>query len=786
MNARVRYSPGVGDDQGRRVGLVLTVVLALGGACAAPGTALPPPSERLPGAEEHAPALQEQLRAAVGAKGAEYKPRTHHLRPDGTARYTNRLMLRPSPYLLQHAHNPVNWFPWGDEAFERARAEGKPVLLSVGYSTCHWCHVMEEESFEDEEIARYLNEHYVAIKVDREEQPDVDDTYMQAVRLLSRGGGGWPMTVWLTPERQPFYGGTYFPARDGDRGTRVGFLSLLGRLRAAYDEDPAGVAARAAEVTEQIRRLAKHVSAPTLPPPGTLTTAVRQYQSRYDATHGGFGRAPKFPVPAGLAYLLRYHRRSGDAGVLRMVVRTLEAMARGGMYDQIGGGFHRYSTDARWLVPHFEKMLYDNAQLVSVYLEAYQVTGADEFVRIVRETLDYLRRDMPAPGGGFYAASDADSEGEEGTFFVWSPDEIAAVLEPAATSIVMAHYGVTERGNFEGKNILHVARPLDAVASELGSDQKRVRALLDQARTTLREARAKRVPPLVDTKVLTGWNGLAISAFARAGAVLDVPEYVAEARRAAEFIWTEMRPGGTLKRSYADGRAYQDAFLDDHAFLAAGFLDLFEATSDLRWLQAAIEIHTSLAERFWDDAGGGFFMTATGAGDALAREKPDYDGAVPSGNAVAAENLLRLAEFTGEARYRAAAESTIRALGTGLARNPTGAPRLLAAFEFAVDRPREVVIVHPTEGPDERAAELLRTVHATFLPNRMLAVVGEGSNLTAQQELIPLLAEKRALGGTSTAYVCEEGVCELPTSKPDVLAQQLAKVHALPEEKPGE
>ncbi len=766
--------------------MVLVVVAALGGACAAPGTALPPPSEQLPGAEEHAPALQEQLRAAVAAKGARYKPRTRHLRPDGTARYTNRLMLRPSPYLLQHAHNPVNWFPWGDAAFERARAEGKPVLLSVGYSTCHWCHVMEEESFEDEEIARYLNEHYVAIKVDREEQPDVDDSYMQAVRLLTRGGGGWPMTVWLTPDRQPFFGGTYFPARDGERGSRVGFLSLLGRLRAAYDEDPEGVAQRAAEVTERIRRLARQVSAPSLPPPSILGTAVEQYRGRFDARHGGFGRAPKFPVPAGLAYLLRYHRRSGDAGVLGMVVRTLEGMARGGMYDQIGGGFHRYSTDERWLVPHFEKMLYDNAQLVSVYLEAYQVTRADEFVRVVRETLDYLRRDMRAPGGGFYAASDADSEGEEGTFFVWTPDEIAAALAPAATSVVLAHYGVTDAGNFEGKNILHVARPLETVATELGSDPTSARALLDEARQTLRTTRASRVPPLVDTKVLTGWNGLAISAFARAGAVLEVPEYVEEARQAAEFIWTEMRPGGVLKRSYAAGSAYQDAFLDDYAFLAAGLLDLFEATSDLRWLRAAVELHASLAGRFWDEAGGGFFMTPAGAGDGLAREKPDYDGAVPSGNAVAAENLLRLAEFTGEPRYRAMAEATIRALGTALARSPTSAPRLLAAFEFAVDRPREIVIVHPGAGADARAAELLRTVHAAFLPNRMLAVVGEGADLAGQQKLIPLLAEKRALKGATTAYVCEEGVCELPTSQPEVLARQLAKAHALPEEKPAE
>jgi uncharacterized protein YyaL (SSP411 family) len=768
-----------------RVALVtVAVVVGIAAACHAPGKELPPASDPLPGATARPAAVEEKLREAVAAKGPTYRPRTRHLRPDGSARYTNRLVLRPSPYLLQHAHNPVDWYPWGDEAFERARAERKPVLLSVGYSTCHWCHVMEEESFEDEEIARYLNAHYVAVKVDREEQPDVDETYMTAVQLLT-GGGGWPMTVWLTPERLPFFAGTYFPARDGDRGAPVGFLSLLSRLRESFDGDPEGVARRADEITASIRRLAARAPGDALPVPGVLKTAVDQHRRRFDAEHGGFGTAPKFPLPAALWFLLRYHRRSGDASVLAMVTRTLDGMAGGGIYDQIGGGFHRYATDAAWQVPHFEKMLYDNAQLAVVYLEAYQVTKNPEHARIVRETLDYLVREMRAPGGGFYAASDADSEGEEGTFFVWTPAQIAAALDPAAAAAVLATYGVTEAGNFEGRNVLHRARPLAEVAADLGTEPERLADLLADARTRLRAVRGTRVAPHVDTKVLVVWNGLAISAFARAGAVFGEAAYVEQARAAADFILGSMRPGGGLFRSYADGRPYQDAFLEDYAALALGLLDLYEATFETRWLEEAARLHAALAARFWDEPAGGFFMTAEGPGNSLAREKPDYDGATPSGNALAVEGLLRLAELTGDDRHRRMASRSLQALAEGITRSPSGATRLLAAYEFLLDRPREIVIVRPGSGDDDGAA-LLATVHGAFVPNRMLTVAREGDELARQQALIPLVAEKRALGGRSTAYVCELGVCELPTADPAVLARQLAKVHPLPADAGGD
>ncbi|MGH7860593.1 MAG: thioredoxin domain-containing protein, partial [Candidatus Binatia bacterium] len=421
------------------------------------------------------------------AKGPDYEPRTHHFNADGSPKYVNRLILEKSPYLLQHANNPVNWYPWGDEAFERAEAERKPVLLSIGYSTCHWCHVMEKESFEDEEIAAYMNEHYVSIKVDRERRPDVDGVYMTAVQALT-GGGGWPMTVWLTPDRKPYYGGTYFPPRDGDRGERIGFLTLLRRLNEIYAESPQQVAAQAEQITSHIQRAL--VSAPSEISDAKLVAAADEaffrLESSFDGRHGGFGRAPKFPRSVTLEFLLRYHHRTGASKALEMATKTLDEMARGGMYDHVGGGFHRYSTDARWLVPHFEKMLYDNALLTVAYLEGYQATGREDFARVAREILRYVSRGMTSPQGGFHSATDADSEGEEGKFFVWSPKEVEAVLGAKRASWFNAYYGVTEKGNFEhGKTILHVTAPLEEVAKRFGMKPEDFRKELDEAREEL-------------------------------------------------------------------------------------------------------------------------------------------------------------------------------------------------------------------------------------------------------------------------------------------------------------
>jgi uncharacterized protein YyaL (SSP411 family) len=750
-----------------RRALLLVLVLA---ACA-PGRE----SDPLPGAPSVPSALARRLAHALAGKGPGYRPHTRHLRDDGTPRFTNRLILETSPYLLQHAHNPVDWYPWGEEAFARARRESRPVLLSVGYSTCHWCHVMEEESFEDEEIARYLNEHYVAIKVDREERPDLDEAYMSAVQAVS-GSGGWPMTVWLTPERKPFYGGTYFPPRDGDHGRRRGFLSLLRALHDFFAERPLAVAEQADALTEAVRRLAAPEAGDRLPDAGALRAAYAALAGDFDPEHGGFGGAPRFPSPPVLDFLLRYHRRTGEAHALEMVTRTLEAMAAGGIRDHVGGGFHRYATDVGWGVPHFEKTLYDNAQLAVVYLDAFQATGRAEFAAVAREILDWLAREMSDARGGFWSATDADSAGEEGTFFVWTRAQLDAVLEPGEAAAVAAFYGVTDAGNFHGATVLHVARPLGAVAADIGTAPEGLATTLATAREKLRTARAMRPAPATDTKVLAAWNGLAISAFARGAAVLDDDGYRARARAAAAFVLDHMRDGERLRRS--DG-ATVGGFLDDYAFMAAGLVDLYEATFDPRWLREALALQAVLARDFWDDAGGGFFATARDAEPGLARAKPASDSVVPSGNAVAAETALRLAEFTGDDTHRRRADDTLRALGAALARAPTSAPRLLAALDFRLDRAKEIVIVAPAGAPDG-AAPLLAEVRRIYLPNRVLTVAAEGAPLAAQAAVVPLAEGKTALGGHATAYVCEQGVCALPTADAGVLAAQLARVVPLP------
>jgi uncharacterized protein YyaL (SSP411 family) len=729
----------------------------------------PPPIDDLPGAPPFPAALRERLAAATASPGDT--PRTRHRRADGTPRWTNRLVLETSPYLRQHAHDPVDWYPWGEEAFARARAESRPILLSVGYSTCHWCHVMEEESFEDEEIARYLNAHYVAVKVDREVRPDVDDVYMQAV-LLMTGRGGWPMTVWLTPSLQPFYGGSYFPAHDGERGIETGFSTLLRALREAFDEQPLRVSDNADALTLRLRAAAAPDTAGELPGAAVLRAAVATLASQYDPQHGGFGRAPKFPSPAALALLLRWHRRTGDPRALAMVTQTLAAMAAGGIHDQLGGGFHRYATDRAWQVPHFEKMLYDNAQLATLYLDAYQATGRADFAHVVRDVLAWMTRDMTAPGGGFFAAVDADSGGDEGAFYRWTPAELDGALEPSQAEVVRAAFGLTD-------GVLHVAKGPAEVAAALGVAPEAIAVRLAAARSTLRAARARREPPHTDTKVLAAWNGLAIGALARAGAVLGEPAWIDAARGAATFVLDRMRPGGRLRRAFAAGSAGGDAFLDDHAFLAAGLLDLHQATGDPRWLREAAALQETLAAEFADVEQGGFFATAAGQAVPLARQKPAEDDVLPSGNAVAAMSLLRLAELTGDDRWRAQADALLRAFAAPLGRAPARAPALLAALDFRLDRAKEVVVVAPGGHPDA-AVPLLDTVHRAYLPNAVVVHATEGPDLARQAAAVPLLAGKRALGGQATAYVCEERVCALPTHDAAALAAQLARVAPLP------
>ncbi|MBI3697891.1 MAG: thioredoxin domain-containing protein [Acidobacteria bacterium] len=720
----------------------------------------------LPGAPPLDPLVARKLESAWAARPPGYKPRTRHLNPDGSPQFSNRLFLESSPYLLQHAHNPVNWYPWGAEAFDTARKLGRPVLLSVGYSTCHWCHVMEEESFEDLEIARYLNAHYVAIKVDREERPDIDAIYMAAVQSLT-GGGGWPMTVWLTPDRKPFYGGTYFPARDGDRGVSTGFLTLLQKLQQIYATEPDRVAASAAEITRAIEQSLAPRSGSALPQARVLHTAVQLYRSNFDSTHGGAAGAPKFPTSLPIRFLLRYHRRTGDAQALRMATLTLEKMAAGGMYDQVGGGFHRYSTDARWLVPHFEKMLYDNALLAVTYLEAYQVTGRQDFARIAREILRYLERDMTSPQGAFYSATDADSPTpagtrEEGYSFTWTPKEIEAVLGPERARAVNTYYAVTPQGNFPGgRSILHVAGPGNPV--------------VEQSRDLLYRARLKRPPPLRDEKILTSWNGLALSAYARAALALDggEPRYAARAARAADFLLKSLRRNGRLLRSFKDGQARHTAYLDDYAFLIAGLLDLYEATGDPRWLAESIDLDRVLEKHYEDAQNGGYFLTADDHERLLAREKPAYDGAEPSGNSVQVLNLLRLSEFTTQDRYRQRAERALKFFSSILNGSPASLSEMLLALDFHLDTPKEIVIAAPSTAAAE---PLLARLRSTFLPNRILVLVSPAHD---PSKLIPLVENKLPLKGKATAYVCEKRVCALPTSDPEVFTKQLRKTQPL-------
>ena len=721
-------------------------------------------SVALPGAEAHPDGLARALDEALARLGAGYRPRTRHLREDGGPQYSNRLLLESSPYLLQHAHNPVEWYPWGPEAFEAARRLDRPVLLSVGYSTCHWCHVMEEESFEDEEIAAYLNAHYVAIKIDREERPDLDAIYMKAVQMLS-GQGGWPMTVWLGADGAPFFGGTYFPPRDGDRGARAGFLTVLRELRRLWDTDRSRVATSARYLTEYLRA-EPPAGAGQVAPRATLERALASYAASFDERAGGLGTAPKFPSSLPVRLLLRVYHRTGEERWRRMAERTLHAMAQGGIHDHVGGGFHRYSVDAAWRVPHFEKMLYDNALLALAYLEGYQATRDASFVAIVESILDYLDREMSAPDGAFYSATDADSarpDGvrEEGWFFTWTPAEIRAVLDGPTATLVEAHYGVTASGNFEGRSVLHVARPLAEAAPRLAA-----------ARERLYRARLARPAPLRDEKILAAWNGLALSAFARAAFVLDRPDYAERAARVARFVLTRMRREGRLLRTYrGDGRV-APAFVDDYACLVAGLLDLYEATGSPSWLGEAIALQATLDRHYWDERGGGYFRTSDDHEALLVRDKPDHDGAEPSGNSIALLNLLRLHALTLDDAHRARAERLVRAFAPGLAEYPTAWGEMLLGLEFTLAGPLEVLIVAPDDGAG--MAPLLAALRQSYVPASVVACAREADR-AAHEAFVPAFRGKPALEGRATAYVCRGGACRLPITDPRELERRLAE-----------
>jgi uncharacterized protein len=678
-------------------------------------------------------------------------------------RPANRLAGQTSPYLLQHAHNPVDWYPWGDEALERARAEDKPLLVSIGYAACHWCHVMERESFEDDETAALMNANFVCIKVDREERPDVDAVYMDAVQAMT-GAGGWPLTAFCTPDGEPFYTGTYFPKEE--RFGTPPFRAVLTGIAQTWREKREEVLAQGRRVVEAISRAgALGASADPLGD-DVLVSAMRGLRDAFDRRWGGFGGAPKFPQPMTLEFLLRMHLR-GDPHAREMLELTLDRMAAGGMYDQVGGGFARYSVDAAWHIPHFEKMLYDNAQLARLYVRAWQVTRNDRDRRVARDTLDYLLREMRHPHGGFFSSQDADSEGVEGKFFVWSYPDLVRVAGEA----VAAAFGATPEGNWEGTNVLWHPIPLDEVASELGIDVANLKAQVDDARPRLFEVREQRVRPATDDKVLAGWNGLAIAALAEAGRAFDEPRYVEGAVAAARFVLERMRDGhGRLLRSWREGVAGGPAYADDHALLADALLTLYETTFELRWFLEAQALAGELLERFLDEERGGFFQTAADAERLVVRPKELFDNAVPSGNSAAAEVLLRLAHLTGEDRYERAAASAFRLVRDHMANAPTGFGRALCALDLYVSPVSEVAIVGEPAADATRALADEVTVER-FLPNHVLALAAPDD--ADARRAIALLEDRPQRDGVPTAYVCERFTCKVPVTNPRDLAAQL-------------
>ncbi len=687
----------------------------------------------------------------------------------------NHLVGEKSPYLQQHAHNPVDWYPWGEEAFARARRENKLIFLSIGYSTCHWCHVMAHESFEDHQVATLLNANFVAIKVDREERPDIDQVYMQVAVALT-GSGGWPLTVILTPEKVPVYAGTYFPKES--RYGRPGLLQLLPQLAGQWRQNPEHIRASGARILAQLNQSSQGAAADL--GPELFASADATLKASFDSRYGGFGQAPKFPRPHGLTYLLRRFRQSRDPQLLAMVETTLAAMRDGGIYDQLGGGFHRYSTDREWLVPHFEKMLYDQAGLAIAYLEAWQVTGKSEYAETVREILDYVRRDMIDPEGGFYAAEDADSEGEEGKFYLWSQEEVDKVLGPEDAHLFAAAYGLKTKGNFSaeiraeqaGMNILHRPRALADLAAQRKRPEAKLATRLHDDRQRLLEVRDKRVRPHRDEKVLTAWNGLMISALARAARVLDEADDLRAAQRTADFILQRMRDRqGRLLRRWRDGDAAIPAFAEDYAFFARGLLDLYRADFDPHWLREALALSQILLERF-SAPDGGFYDTADDAEQLVSRPQSLFDGALPSANSVALEVLARLYLLTGDPAWEKSARQLLSGFSAEVASYPTRYTQLLQGAMLLLEPTRQVVLVG---APRSEATErLLKALQQPYLPETSLLLVPpkRAAELTG---LAPHSAGMRMLAGRPTVYICRNFSCQKPLTDADAVAAQLEK-----------
>jgi hypothetical protein len=676
-------------------------------------------------------------------------------------KHTNHLINETSPYLLQHAHNPVEWYSWGEEAFEKARAEDKPILVSIGYSACHWCHVMEHESFEDEQTAAIMNEHFVNIKVDMEERPDVDQIYMNFVQLTT-GHGGWPMNVFVTPDKIPFFGGTYFPP--DRRYNMQSWQQVLVSVAEAYRDKREELLHSASEILGEMRRVGLAEFGTGNLSLDQMDAAFLSFTRTFDATNGGFGGAPKFPPSMSLEFLLRYFYRTQDEKALEMVTKTCTKMARGGMYDQLGGGFHRYSVDAVWLVPHFEKMLYDNAQLARVYLHVYQITKDDFYKRVAVETLEYVRREMFDEKGGFYSTQDADSEGAEGKFFVWTPREVEEILDERDAQIFNFYYDVSEDGNFEEKNILNVNYTIESTAEALKISEAELKETLERGRKRLFAEREKRVKPFRDEKILTAWNGLMTATFAEAGAILESADYLEIARRNADFILENLQRDGYLLRTYKDGRAKLNAYLEDYANFADALLELYQVSGERKYLTEARRLADLMITEFWDEENGGFFFTGNNHEQLIVRNKDYYDSATPSGNSVAADVLLKLSKLAGDEKYERLAVTVLRLVAPQIRRSPNGFGRALSALEFYLSPTKEIVII------GGKGNELEREVWREYLPDKVVVLSDEEGK---DAEIIPLLQARKMIENRPTAYVCRNFTCQKPATTAGELRGQL-------------
>jgi hypothetical protein len=677
----------------------------------------------------------------------------------------NRLLAEKSPYLLQHAYNPVEWFPWSEEAFEKAKSENKPIFLSIGYSTCHWCHVMERESFEDEEVAAILNKHFVSVKVDREERPDVDHLYMSVCQAMT-GQGGWPLTIIMTPDKKPFFAGTYFPKKR--KYGRIGLIDLLHQVSEKWQQNRDDIQQFGEQVAEEMsKRLASTGKGEISE--DLLKTAFSAYADRFDPDYGGFGNAPKFPTSHNLSFLLRYYKKTGEKMALEMVEKTLDAMHRGGIYDHIGFGFARYSTDEEWLVPHFEKMLYDNALLAMTFTEAYQLTDKERYADVARQIFTYILRDMTDPAGGFYSAEDADSEGVEGKFYVWTPEEIRAVLGPEDGELFCSLYDITPEGNFEGHSIPNLIQETpEEFARRRNIPLAQLEEKIERLRQKLFAYREQRVHPHKDDKILTSWNGLMIAALAKAGRVLKMREYTQAAEKAADFVLNHLRrDDGRLLARYRDGEAKYPGYLDDYAFFVWGLIELYEATFELRYLKLALELNEETLRLFWDDENGGFFFYGHDSEQLFSRIKEIYDGAIPSGNSVEALNLFRLSRFTGRKDLEQRAEEQLQAFAGTVSGYPAGYAMFMMAVSFYFGPSQEIVVAGSKEREDTK--EMLETAQRAFLPNAVLIFHPADDDRAEVQKLLPVTAGKDTVSGRAAVYICENFACQAPSTEPSVL-----------------